>query len=87
LYHLLGVFHLLHGFITLIVGGVLRRGLFLDRVPPDLLIVATIVGCAAAGWWAYLLIEKPLTRWIAARFPGPAKTRPPSALPETGAAA
>jgi peptidoglycan/LPS O-acetylase OafA/YrhL len=79
--------YLLHGFITLTGSGVLRRRIFLDRVPPDLLVLATIAACVAAGWWAYLLIEKPLTHWIAARFPGPEKRRAVSAIPEAGSAA
>jgi peptidoglycan/LPS O-acetylase OafA/YrhL len=79
--------YLLHAFITLTLGGLLRRGLFVDRLPPDLLIVATVAGCVAAGWWAYVSIEKPLTLWIARRFSHAPRPHPVTSLPEAGTAA
>jgi peptidoglycan/LPS O-acetylase OafA/YrhL len=60
--------YLQHAFVILVVGGFLKRSILVHQLPPDLLIVLTVIGCTVLGWFSYLYLEKPMNTWLAKRF-------------------
>jgi len=78
--------YLMHVFVTLTLGGILRRGIVLPRVPSDLLIGATVVLCVFLSWFAYLYLELPLGRWLSGRAGTSRRAAPETCLAGTKAA-
>ena len=63
--------YLQHAFITLAIGGLLKRSIIVHRIQPDLLIAMIVAGCALLAWFSYKYLELPMNTWLAQRFIGP----------------
>jgi peptidoglycan/LPS O-acetylase OafA/YrhL len=76
--------YLQHAFITLTLGGLLKRGIAVHRLPPDFLIVLTVTACVPLAWLGYVVLERPMNQWLASRLFAPRRVASPDAFPLTG---
>lgn len=58
--------YLYHTFALMVIGKLLKMGLLSD-IPIDIVIIASVGFCIVSGHFAYLLIEKPITRYFTIR--------------------
>lgn len=63
--------YLQHAFVTLTVGGLLKRSIVVHKLPPDLLIAVVVAVCVWLGWLAHKHFEKPMNQWLAGRLFAP----------------